>query len=705
MRSLSKWFALALLAACPASALAQVAQQGQSVVYSTKKWNGSTITRNAVVLNITGGTNIADLYVLYQPDDFIASTGPFVVQQVQYDTTTSGVPASGKWTLNHNPSVGPAGVFNAKNFGAVGDGSTDDTAALQAGILAAGGHALYLPQGTYVVSSTLTLQAQSASIVGESRTGTIIQAKAGLVAPMIQSAGFANEQGTILSNLTLDSGNTASAAALIIGYANQRVRIENVDVVNFGLGLNLSGVSDLDVVGCRFYGKSQTNTTAINMAGGISNVRVLNSEFLWVTNGVLVGTSGGLADHVQVLNSYFDLGWWLRTFQLANSGGTVSYSASQLIDSSASFTIGAIPNGTTIRAMTSAHAGTVTLANTNNNQLGDSSALFTTYGVLPGQIVTLGTSLFAVVSGVIDDTHLAIEGWLDYNTRMPAALPTNGQAYTLWSLKLGKSTGVPDSTHVNVDHWYTLDGTTSTPAAATRYEIVNQSPNYPIHMEAGASFAVIQGNVVRRGWSDQISYYGEQGTISNNTVEDGQDVGITVNGTLGRQLIANNNIRHQGTWGVYSTGPQALIVGNHVTATTWTNSINTTQLGGILAAGNNSFVASNYVNGESAPLARYGIITNASNATVQGNYLGGHSVADVWTIGTPTGNQYINNTGTTGYDTGASGQFTNGLTGSGTPETFRTAAPGSLYFDTTNGEMYIKKTGTGNTGWKLVTHA
>lgn len=41
----------------------------------------------------------------------------------------------------------------------------------------------------------------------------------------------------------------------------------------------------------------------------------------------------------------------------------------------------------------------------------------------------------------------------------------------------------------------------------------------------------------------------------------------------------------------------------------------------------------------------------------------------------------------------------------GSPEGVVTAPPGSYCADSTNGEGYIKKTGTGNTGWKLVTHA
>lgn len=44
-------------------------------------------------------------------------------------------------------------------------------------------------------------------------------------------------------------------------------------------------------------------------------------------------------------------------------------------------------------------------------------------------------------------------------------------------------------------------------------------------------------------------------------------------------------------------------------------------------------------------------------------------------------------------------------TNAGSPEGVITANLGSYCADTTNGEGYIKKSGTGNTGWKLITHA
>lgn len=44
-------------------------------------------------------------------------------------------------------------------------------------------------------------------------------------------------------------------------------------------------------------------------------------------------------------------------------------------------------------------------------------------------------------------------------------------------------------------------------------------------------------------------------------------------------------------------------------------------------------------------------------------------------------------------------------TNAGSPESAVTAAVGTICLDTTNGVAYMKKTGSGNTGWKLVTQA
>jgi Pectate lyase superfamily protein len=93
------------------------------------------------------------------------------------------------------PTPLPAGAMKSiKDFGAVGDGATDDTAAIQTA-LATGRDtdgdyngkpkALYFPAGTYLVSSTLTWRGCCVTLQGQGHIATVIKLKD-------RSAGFDN---------------------------------------------------------------------------------------------------------------------------------------------------------------------------------------------------------------------------------------------------------------------------------------------------------------------------------------------------------------------------------------------------------------------------------------------------------------------------------------------------------------------------------
>ena len=74
------------------------------------------------------------------------------------------------------PTFDGESVLNVLDFGAKGDGVTDDTAALQKALSQSGAAPVFLPFGTYLISSTVTLQPGGA-LVGE--LGSILQAKGG----------------------------------------------------------------------------------------------------------------------------------------------------------------------------------------------------------------------------------------------------------------------------------------------------------------------------------------------------------------------------------------------------------------------------------------------------------------------------------------------------------------------------------------------
>ena len=101
---------------------------------------------------------------------------------VEFDNLVTGLNAPSAFSVTATGSTTArtladrfVDIFNVKDFGAIGNGSTDDTAAIQAAITATQDSrgALYFPPGTYKVTSTLTITG-SLRIYGEARYGTSI---------------------------------------------------------------------------------------------------------------------------------------------------------------------------------------------------------------------------------------------------------------------------------------------------------------------------------------------------------------------------------------------------------------------------------------------------------------------------------------------------------------------------------------------------
>jgi hypothetical protein len=102
---------------------------------------------------------------------------------------------------------------SVKDFGAVGDGVTDDTAAIQAAITAvgiAGGGMVLFPAGTYKVSSSLNVSNQSVRLCGASRYSTLIK-QATLTAKILNITGnfFCLDEISFIYDGTPASGATA----------------------------------------------------------------------------------------------------------------------------------------------------------------------------------------------------------------------------------------------------------------------------------------------------------------------------------------------------------------------------------------------------------------------------------------------------------------------------------------------------------------
>jgi hypothetical protein len=142
-----------------------------------------------------------------------------------------------------------ANIFNVtdEDYGAVGDGTTDDTVAIQAAITAAnaaGGGTVYLPAATYLISTGFSLTAPI-TIVGEAgrplqspTAGTIITSAAAIT--YFTFAYGLRGAGSGLRDLTLlGPGNATSSVGIAVGGAAEleNALFENLFIDQFGQGI------------------------------------------------------------------------------------------------------------------------------------------------------------------------------------------------------------------------------------------------------------------------------------------------------------------------------------------------------------------------------------------------------------------------------------------------------------------------------------
>ena len=97
--------------------------------------------------------------------------------------------------VNIDPETGlvDTSVFNVKDYGAVGDAATDDTAAIQAAVTAAGTYgSIYFPRGTYFISDTITFPAYyGGRVYGIGRGSSIVQTNAAKnIFSMVSAYGY-----------------------------------------------------------------------------------------------------------------------------------------------------------------------------------------------------------------------------------------------------------------------------------------------------------------------------------------------------------------------------------------------------------------------------------------------------------------------------------------------------------------------------------
>jgi parallel beta-helix repeat protein len=183
-------------------------------------------------------------------------------------------------------------IFDAKVYGAMGDGLTDDSAALASAVAAATKvHGIIrIPAGTYI--ATITVTRGGVNIQGAGRDATIIKAPKITASPAPGSVlVIANSSYTTIKDLTIDgnkperAGDRPTAYSLLV-YQSNDCTIENVRVINStAIGIGISASKRTKVLNSEVDGSAWQNITTLNnRAGGcegtvISGCRATNPGY------------------------------------------------------------------------------------------------------------------------------------------------------------------------------------------------------------------------------------------------------------------------------------------------------------------------------------------------------------------------------------------------------------------------------------------
>jgi parallel beta-helix repeat protein len=430
--------------------------------------------------------------------------------------------------------------FNVKDYGAVGDGVTQDITAIRAAITAAPeGSIIFFPAGTYRINGLIPSNAKSnLTFQGAGMfTSTITTTTAGL-ALLQPQAGFAIN--LTIQDLGFDPQGTSAAISLHGSFNKGHTRISRCRFWRTTPGVDLTGMSDVVIEDSLFHSPGTGVGGGISVHNGGSSLQIVRNRFLYLFDAILFNT---IPDNTPIHTAtiaynVFDGGWYTQVANVSNSGGTITYATTGLTDTSKTFT--GLDQYTTVRVMPTLRTGTAAIAGV---QLTDAAATFTSGDVRAGQFVRMGAS-FGIVASVADTHVLTVEEWLSDADRQPL-LPAASGAYTLYDVYIGKIASASGTTLTLYERWHNLNGTTVLPTNGTRYEFANKKPNYPYHATPDVTNVTVANNQFKRGWSDQISVHASDHRILANQVSDGQDMGITLEFGSGN-TVEGNMVDHQG---------------------------------------------------------------------------------------------------------------------------------------------------------------
>ena len=277
-----------------------------SMVYPGAGIPNSTGTTWGTSYGVTGSGNV------------VLSTSPTLV------SPAIGTPASGNlqnttaptqpWTgAVSRPLLSTLGDWvSVKNFGAVGDGTTDDTAAIQAAITHAGtlayGANVFFPDGEYKVTSTLTISGNSVSLTGASRDSVQIIRSTAYGEIFAFSKGTSTVlDGVGIFNMRLIDNGTNNATGTAIRVENvSRFELNNIIIFGGTNGVIFKGAANVVVNNLTMYMQNASGSPTGRYGIQITNTAIGSAAVVFGSNMQFSNVSIYGGDQVSATYSNLD---------------------------------------------------------------------------------------------------------------------------------------------------------------------------------------------------------------------------------------------------------------------------------------------------------------------------------------------------------------------------------------------------------------
>ena len=190
------------------------------------------------------------------------------------------------YDVNGNVINPMEGMINVKDYGAVGDGTTDDTTAIQSALDAVdtlGGGLVFFPTGSYIISSALLIKCSNIHI--DFNGSTLIHDANETFNCMMRNyceggSGYTGIKNVIVENGTFD-GNGYTSSMTQLGFIHG---------------------SNIVTRNCRFIGTENTNTTW-------HHIEYNAVKYGIIENCYFEGKRGIAYEMIQLGDAYGSLGW------------------------------------------------------------------------------------------------------------------------------------------------------------------------------------------------------------------------------------------------------------------------------------------------------------------------------------------------------------------------------------------------------------